>query len=41
MLVTVERPEGLFYMVFIGPESEFRNLQPIYEQMLRTVRFNS
>src|SRR5215203_476176 len=34
MLVTVERPEGLFYMVFIGPESEFRNLQPIYEQML-------
>ena len=41
MLVTVQRPEGLFYMVFIGPESEFRNLQPIYEQMLRTVRFNS
>ena len=41
MLVTVQRPEGLFYMVFIGPESEFRNLQPVYENMLRTVRFNS
>ncbi|HYP07595.1 MAG TPA: M48 family metallopeptidase [Bryobacteraceae bacterium] len=41
MLVTVERPEGLFYMVFIGPESDFRQLQPIYEQMLRSVRFNS
>jgi beta-barrel assembly-enhancing protease len=41
MLVTVERPEGLFYMVFIGPEAEFRNLQPVYEQMLRTIRFNS
>jgi hypothetical protein len=40
MLVTTERPEGLFYMVFIGPEKDFAQLQPIYEQMLRTVRFN-
>lgn len=41
MLVTVDRPEGLFYIVFIGPEKDFRTLQPVYEQMLRTVRFNS
>jgi Zn-dependent protease with chaperone function len=41
MLVTVERPEGLFYMIFIGPENDFRQLQPVYEQMLRSVRFGS
>ena len=41
MLVTVERPEGLFYMIFIGPENDFRQLQPVYETMLRSVRFGS
>jgi Zn-dependent protease with chaperone function len=40
MLVTTQRPQGLFYLVFIGPERDFQQLQPIYEQMLRTVRFN-
>jgi hypothetical protein len=41
MLVTVERPEGLFYMIFIGPENDFRQLQPVYEQMLHSVQFGS
>jgi beta-barrel assembly-enhancing protease len=41
MLVTAERPEGLFYMIFIGPENDFRQLQPVYEQMLKSVRFSS
>ena len=41
MLVTAERPEGLFYMIFIGPEKDFRQLQPVYEQMLRSVRFSN
>lgn len=41
MLVTVERPEGIFYLVFIAPESEFRNAQPVFEQMLRSIRFRS
>lgn len=41
MLVTAERPEGLFYMIFIGPERDFRQLQPVYEQMLRSLRFGS
>jgi hypothetical protein len=41
MLVTVERPEGLFYMIFIAPENEFRQMQPVYEQMLQSVRFSS
>ena len=41
MLVTAERPEGLFYMIFIGPEKDFRQLQPVYEQMLRSVRLSN
>jgi hypothetical protein len=38
MLVTVQAPDGMFYMVFIAPEGDFRNVQPVFEQMLRTVR---
>lgn len=39
MLVTVERPEGLLYMVFIAPEQDWKQMQPVFEQMLRSVRF--
>ncbi|MBI1788722.1 MAG: M48 family metalloprotease [Acidobacteria bacterium] len=41
MLVTVERPEGVFYMVFIAPEREFRNLQRTFEDMLQSIRFSN
>jgi beta-barrel assembly-enhancing protease len=39
MLVTVQRPEGLLYFVFIAPEQDWKQMQPAYEQMLRSVRF--
>lgn len=39
MLVTVQRPQGLLYFVFIAPEQDYRQLQSVFEQMLRTVRF--
>lgn len=39
MLVTVARPQGLFYMVFIAPENEFTKVQKVYEDMLKSVRF--
>jgi Zn-dependent protease with chaperone function len=39
MLVTVDRPEGLLYFVFIAPEQDYRQLQPVFDQMLRSVRF--
>ena len=39
-LVTVLRPEGLWYLVFISPQSESRDIQPILDQMLRSVRFS-
>ena len=38
MLVTAQGDGGLFYLVFIAPEGDFRNTQSMYEQMLRTVR---
>lgn len=41
MLVTVHRPEGLFYMVFIAPERDFRSAQPAFEGMLKTLAFRS
>jgi hypothetical protein len=39
MLVTVDRPQGVLYMVFIAPEQDYRQLQGTFEQMLRSVRF--
>jgi hypothetical protein len=39
MLVTVNRPQGLFYMIFIAPEKDYAQLQGTFEQMLRSVRF--
>ena len=39
MLVTVARPEGLFYIVFIAPKAEFEKAQPTFEEVLRSVSF--
>jgi len=39
VLVTVARPEGLFYIVFIAPKAEFEKAQPTFEGVLRSVRF--
>ncbi len=38
-LVTVARPEGLFYTIFIAPQSEFDQMQEIFENVVRSVRF--
>src|SRR6185436_10502648 len=29
-LVTIARPEGLWYLIFISPQSESRDIQPIF-----------
>jgi hypothetical protein len=39
VLLTVARPEGLFYMMFVGPEQAFNQLGPVFEEMLRSIRF--
>jgi Zn-dependent protease with chaperone function len=38
-LLTVGRPEGLFYMVFVAPERQFPQLQGAFEQMIGSLRF--
>lgn len=38
-LVTVLRPEGLVYFVFVAPESEFGEYQRTFKQILDSVRF--
>jgi Zn-dependent protease with chaperone function len=38
-LVTVVRPEGLFYIVFIAPQDEFDAVQVTFEEILRSVQF--
>jgi predicted Zn-dependent protease len=37
-LITVERPEGLFFVMLIAPQSLSRSLQEAFELMLRSIR---
>jgi len=39
MLLTVARPEGLFYLVFISPERKWDQTQAAVEHMIQSVRF--
>ena len=39
-LVTVLRPEGLLYFVFVAPEQEFADYQNAFQQILNSVRFS-
>jgi hypothetical protein len=39
-LVTVSRPEGLFYMVFVAPERDASRLESAFQQMMASIRFN-
>ena len=41
VLVTVYRPQGLFYMLFIAPQSEFTRLQETFDEMVRSIRFSN
>ena len=38
MLVTVDHGDSILYFIFIAPENDFRTAQPVFEQMLRSVR---
>lgn len=39
VLLTVSRPEGLFYLVFVAPENQFGQLQGTFNEMLNSIRF--
>lgn len=38
-LLTVARPEGLFYMVFVAPQRDFNQLESTFSQMIQSIRF--
>jgi hypothetical protein len=40
-VVTVLRPEGLVYFVFVAPEREYGQFQRAYEQILSSLRFRN
>lgn len=38
-LLTVSRPEGLFYLVFITPQRSYQGLEPTFQKMMKSLRF--
>jgi len=40
-LLTVATPQGLFYIVFVGPTQQFGQLQATFDQMVQSIRFSS
>ncbi|HLG95537.1 MAG TPA: M48 family metalloprotease [Bryobacteraceae bacterium] len=40
VVVTTARPRGLFYVVFIAPESQFDSVQAIFEKIVRSIHFD-
>lgn len=40
-LLTVMRPQGLFYMVFIAPDRDYPQVQAAFEQMMSSIRFTN
>jgi hypothetical protein len=38
-LVTVQRPEGLLFFVFVAPDRDFQNYDDTFQSMLNSVRF--
>jgi hypothetical protein len=40
ILITVARPEGLFYMVFVAPQSHVTEISQVSQAMLDSVRFS-
>jgi beta-barrel assembly-enhancing protease len=40
-LLTVQRPEGLFYIVFVSPENARAQLQPAFQEMIQSLTWRS
>ena len=40
LILTVMHPQGMFYGVFIAPQSRWRVAEPEYQQMMQTLRFS-
>jgi len=40
LLITVCRPEGLFYLIFISPDKELSAARPLFDHMVQSLRFH-
>jgi beta-barrel assembly-enhancing protease len=40
ILVAMQHPQGLFYLVFVSPESQFNNLRGVFDQILQSFALN-
>ncbi|MBI4165999.1 MAG: hypothetical protein HY508_09740, partial [Acidobacteria bacterium] len=38
-LVTVQRPEGLLFLIFVAPDRDFQNYEDTFQNMVYSVRF--
>lgn len=41
IVVSLERPEGLFYLVLVCPKSEWPSAQPVYQRVVGSIKFNN
>lgn len=39
LMVTVPRQDGLFYLVLVSPGSEWQTVRPVFEDIVRSIRF--
>ena len=39
-LLTVARPKGLFYAIFVAPQSRISQVEATFQSMVRSIRFN-
>jgi hypothetical protein len=39
-LLTVARPKGLFYAIFVAPQSRMKNLETTFQSMIHSLRFS-
>ena len=40
VLVTVDRPDGLFYILFIAPQGDFKNAEGPFQNMVKSIHIN-
>lgn len=40
LLITIARPEGLFYLMFASPERELNDTRPMFDHMVQSIRFH-
>lgn len=39
VLLTVARPGGMYYLLLVGPQAQFRQLEPAFERIVSSIRF--